>query len=113
MKPPSGLVIRITTTSRKKILQQSICCHQNFSGRNMAYTRYTSSPAQMTSMMIGPEFIYASTYSLAENHVSDRNRKKCYGYSKENCVLHFIHSDHSSSGCANGSHKQSSGSSGV
>jgi len=38
-------------------LQPSIRCHQNFSGRNMAYTRYTSSLHKLISMMIGSAFI--------------------------------------------------------
>jgi hypothetical protein len=42
----------------------------------MAYTRYTSNPAQMISMMIGPEFISASPHPLAENHVRQRNHKE-------------------------------------
>jgi hypothetical protein len=40
----------------------------------MAYTRYTSNPAQMISMMIGP--IYPSAQALAEMNVSQRDHKK-------------------------------------
>jgi hypothetical protein len=54
----------------------------------MANTRYTSSPAQMISMMIDPEFISASTHSLAEDHVSQRNREKQDRHTKKNHVLH-------------------------
>jgi hypothetical protein len=39
-------------------------------------TRYTSNPAQMTSVMLGPELIFASTYALPENRISERHRKK-------------------------------------
>jgi hypothetical protein len=54
----------------------------------MAYTRYTSKPAQMISMMIGPEFIFASAHSLAEMNVSQRNPEEQNRYRKKDCILH-------------------------
>jgi hypothetical protein len=42
----------------------------------MAYTKYTSSATQMSSMMIGPEFIFASAHALTEMNVSERDREK-------------------------------------
>src|SRR4029077_14458899 len=61
---------------QKENLEPPVCRHQNFSGRNIAYTRYTSNPAQMISMMIGSAFICASTHPLAETHVRERNHKE-------------------------------------
>jgi hypothetical protein len=54
----------------------------------MAYTRYASSPAQMISMMIDPEFISASTHSLAEDNVSQRNPEKQDRHTQKDHVLH-------------------------
>jgi hypothetical protein len=54
----------------------------------MAYTRYTSNPAQMISMMIGSAVIDASTHSLAEDHVSQRHHEKQDRHSQKNRVLH-------------------------
>jgi hypothetical protein len=54
----------------------------------MAYTRYTSNPAQMISIMIGSEFISPSTHALAKDHVSERHREKQNRYRKKNRILH-------------------------
>jgi hypothetical protein len=54
----------------------------------MAYTRYASSPAQMISMMIGSEFISASTHTLAKTHVSQRHGKEETSHTKKDYVLH-------------------------
>jgi hypothetical protein len=51
-------------------------------------TRYTSSPAQMTSRMLGPELIFASTYALPENHISERHRKEKNRHRQKYHVLH-------------------------
>jgi hypothetical protein len=40
----------------------------------------------MISMMIGPEFISASTHSLTENQVSQRHGKEENGRAKENQI---------------------------
>ncbi len=42
----------------------------------------------MMSMMIGPEFISASSHALAKNHISKRHRKKYNRHPQENRVLH-------------------------
>jgi hypothetical protein len=42
----------------------------------------------MISMMIGPEFIFASTHPLAKTHVSQRHGKKENGHTKKDYVLH-------------------------
>jgi hypothetical protein len=42
----------------------------------------------MINMMIGPALIYASTHSIAEDHVSQRNHKEYNRNRKKDHVLH-------------------------
>jgi hypothetical protein len=43
----------------------------------------------MISMMIGSEFIFASTHPLAKKQIGERHRKKCNRYGKKDRVLHY------------------------
>jgi hypothetical protein len=51
-------------------------------------TRYTSSPAQMASMMLYPGLIFASTHALPENHISERHGKEKNRDRQKYHVLH-------------------------
>jgi hypothetical protein len=88
-KDPERLGDQQHQSEEQQNLKPTVGCHQNFSGRSKAYTRYADVNALIASMMNDSICMASpSLHAIAKFGITDREREKCDRNYHPQQVLH-------------------------